>query len=142
MPCLLLHLANVMPCLLSRLAIIMFCLLSCLVVPHLTLVPCQFHILFSCLVTFYYHVLLLLHLATLTPCCLTVVALPLRVATLPSRLVVRHFQVPPTPPPPIVVLLPCCSFSCLITMPCQLVLPLHSLLQVEELEATPINFIQ
>lgn len=84
--------------LLARLASITLCLLSHLVVSRLVIVPCRFHTLLLCLATFYYHALLLSHLAILTPCCLTIVAPPSRVTTLPWRLAVHHFQVPPSPP--------------------------------------------
>ncbi len=69
--------------LLARLASITLCLLSHLVVSCLVIVPCRFHTLLLCLATFYYHALLLSHLAILTPCCLTIVAPPSRVTTLP-----------------------------------------------------------
>ncbi len=39
-------------------------------------------------------------------------------------------------------IMPCCSFLCFITLPCQVVLPPHFFMQVEELKTTPTNFIQ
>ncbi len=90
--------------------------------------PCQFCYLVVCAL-----LLLKLHLAThallpchhyptITPCC--------------SPFLSTSY------PPPIVVSLHWCSLSHLATMPCQLVLPLRFLVQVEELGTTPTIVIQ
>jgi hypothetical protein len=128
------------PCYYHALLVVTLCFLSCIVVPRLTLVPCKSHILLSYLATFYYLTLLLSHLVTRTLlpycCCPAIMHCYLALAPCYSPFSST------SRPPPIVVLLPCYLFSCLITMLCQLVVPPHSLLQVEELEATPTNFIQ
>ncbi len=68
---------------------------------------------------------------------------PCYLAIMPSCLHFFGSPHPPPPPPPLplVILLPCCSLSCLVALPCQLVFPPHSLMQMEELGVTPTSFI-
>ncbi len=104
-----------------------------------TLFPCL-TTLFLHLATIYYCVLLLLHFVALviTPCYLHLLPYCHCLAIVPCCLPFSGTF----PPQHIVASSPCCSLSYLVVLPCQLVFLLHSLVQVDELGATPINFIQ
>lgn len=124
------HLTLLTSCLFTRIVLLfmLFCCSHLATFATLLFAPCYFRCLaIRALLLLKLHpatyALLLCHRCpTITPCCS-----PFLGTSYPS---------------PIVASLPCCSLSRLVVMPCQLVFPPHSLVQVEELGTTPTSVIQ